>query len=86
MKQVELLLLLQEQLDAEDKTLFHVRQIEDEVTGEVITTAKMGRGFAMKCLTFSLHLRSAAVQLPEDASGGGGYATAAGVAVRRGEE
>lgn len=44
MKQVELLLLLQEQLDAEDKTLFHVRQIEDEVTGEVITTAKLGRG------------------------------------------
>ena len=31
MKQVELMLLLQDQLDAEEKTLYHVRQIEDEV-------------------------------------------------------
>lgn len=31
MKQVELMLLLQDQLDAEDKTLYHVRRIEDEV-------------------------------------------------------
>lgn len=30
MKQVEVLMLLQEQVDAEDKTLSHVRQIEDE--------------------------------------------------------